>query len=393
MTATAARPILSEELLARFAQRAAIYDRESRFFEEDFEELRNAGYLTIPVPDELGGRGMTLAEVCQEQRRLAYSAHATALAINMHLYWVGLAADLWRAGDRSLEWLLRGAMEGEIYAAGHAESGNDIPLLLSTTKAERVDGGYRFTGRKSFGSLSPVWTFQGLHGMDTSDPSAPKIVHAFVRRSAPGLRIAENWDVLGMRATQSHDTILEGVFVPDEHVARVVPAGAAGVDPFVLGIFAWALLNFGNIYYALARHAVDEVVPGLKKKTSLGLSRPYAYHADYQHLLADMVIELEGIGPHLDKVAEDWSNGVNYGAEWPLKIVSAKYHAVEGAWKVVDGAMELSGGFGIFNASGMERLFRDARLGRIHPANAMITREFVAKTTLGINPDEQPRWG
>ena len=239
MTATTTRPILTEELLARCAQRAPTYDREGRFFEEDFEELRNAGYLTIPVPEELGGRGLSLAEVCQEQRRLAYHAHATALAINMHLYWVGLAADLWRAGDKSLEWLLRGAMEGEIYAAGHAESGNDIPVLLSTAKAERVDGGYRFTGRKSFGSLSPVWTFLGLHGMDTSDPNAPKIVHAFARRSAPGLRIVDNWDVMGMRATQSHDTELDGVFVPDEHVARVVPAGAAGVDPFVLGIFAW----------------------------------------------------------------------------------------------------------------------------------------------------------
>ena len=76
-----------------------------------------------------------------------------------------------------------------------------------------------------------------------------------------------------------------------------------------------------------------------------------------------------------------------------LKLVAAKFHAVESAWKVVDTALELSGGFGIFAASGMERLFRDARLGRIHPANAFLTREFVAKTALGISPDEQPRWG
>src|SRR5439155_3217964 len=104
---------------------------------------------------------------------------------------------------------------------------------------------------------------------------------------------------------------------------RVVPAGAGGVDAFVLGIFAWALMGFGNVYYGLAQHAIDQVIPSLKQRTSIGLSRPYAYHAEYQHALAEMIIELEGIGPHLDKVAEDWSNGVNHGGNWPLKLVSA----------------------------------------------------------------------
>ena len=66
----------------------------------------------------------------------------------MHVYWTGVAADLWRAGDTSLKWLLEEAVRGAVFAAGHAESGNDIPVLLSTTKAERVEGGYRFTGPK-----------------------------------------------------------------------------------------------------------------------------------------------------------------------------------------------------------------------------------------------------
>src|SRR5947208_5220987 len=146
--------ILTNEMLARFAERAPTYDRENRFFDEDFDELRSSGYLTCAVPADLGGGGLSLADVCRAQRRLAYYAPATALAVNMHIYWIGVAADLWRTGDTSLEWLLREAADGEIFAAGHAESGNDIPLLLSTTKAERVEGGYRFSGRKQFGSLS-----------------------------------------------------------------------------------------------------------------------------------------------------------------------------------------------------------------------------------------------
>lgn len=385
--------VLSEDTLQRCLERAPGYDEGNTFFQEDFDELKDAGYLTMAVPKELGGKGMTLAEVAREQTRLAYFAPATALAINMHLYWTGLVADVWRSGDRSLEWLLTEAAAGEVFAAGHAESGNDLPVLLSTTNAERVDGGYRFTGHKSFGSLTPVWTRLGIHGMDTSDPEAPKIVHAFMTRDAENYTIKDTWDVLGMRATRSDDTLLEGVFVPDQYIARVVPPGAAGIDLFVLGIFAWALLGFGSVYYGLARRAFDVTIEAIKKKTSLGLTRSMAYHAGVQHVVAEMAIELESIGPHLEKICQDWSTGVDHGAEWGAKICAAKYHAVKGSWKVVDKCIEVAGGFGIFKKAGLERLFRDARLGRIHPSNYFLTHEFVAKTVLGIDPDEAPRWG
>ena len=385
--------ILSDDLLAHCLERAPGYDRDNQFFTEDFDELRDAGYLLAAIPTELGGKGLSLAEVCQEQRRLGYHAPATALGVNMHFYWTGLMADVWRSGDTSMEKYLRAAADGAVFAAGHAESGNDIPLLLSATKAEKVDGGYKFTGRKSFGSLSPVWTYLGLHGMDTSDPNAPKVVHAFMPRDTPGYTVNDVWDVLGMRATQSQDTVLEETFIPDEHIARVVSAGAAGMDLFVLGIFAWALLGFANVYYGIAQRALDLTLATVKTKTSLGLSRSMAYHPEVQHEVAEMVLELEAIGPHIDKIAQDWSTGVDYGHEWPSKIIAAKYHAVQGSWKVVNTALDLAGGFGIFRQSGLERLFRDSRLGLIHPANSALTHEFVGKTALGISPDETPRWG
>jgi alkylation response protein AidB-like acyl-CoA dehydrogenase len=388
-----ARSPLTDEMLGQFSTRAARYDRDNAFFADDFKDLQSAGYLRLAVPQELGGFGLRLSDVVREQRRIGYHAAPTALAINMHLYWTGVAADLWRAGDRSQAWLLEAAAEGEVFAAGHAESGNDIPVLLSTTKAERVDGGYRFTGRKAFGSLSPVWTYLGLHGLDTADPAHPKVVHAFMPRDTEGYRIEETWDVLGMRATRSDDTILDGAFIPDRYVVRVVPAGAAGIDAFVLGLFAWALLGFGNIYYGLARRALDLTVESAKTKRSIALSRPMAYHAELQHRVAEMGLAFESIGPHLERIADDWSTGVDHGASWPAKIFAAKYQAVEGAWRIVDLALELAGGFGIFRRSETERLFRDARLGRIHPANSMLTHEIVAKTLLGISPDEAPRWG
>jgi alkylation response protein AidB-like acyl-CoA dehydrogenase len=229
--------------------------------------------------------------------------------------------------------------------------------------------------------------------MDTTDPKAPKVVHAFLPRDTRGISIKDTWDVLGMRATRSDDTVLEGAFVPKKYVVRVVPAGFAGADLFVLAIFAWALTNFGNIYYSIARRALDMTVESVKKKTSIGLTRSMAYHPEIQHAVAEMRCELEAIGPQLDKIAEDWSNGVDHGMDWPVKLIAVKYNAVEGSWRVVDQALDVAGGFGIFNRSGFERLFRDARLGRIHPANSALTHEVVGKLTLGINPDEQPRWG
>jgi alkylation response protein AidB-like acyl-CoA dehydrogenase len=213
-------------------------------------------------------------------------------------------------------------------------------------------------------------------------------------RQTEGYSIKDTWDVLGMRATASQDTVLEGAVVPDRFVARVVPAGFAGADLFILAIFQWALTGFANVYYGLARQLLDRTVESVKKKTSLGISRgSMAHHPEVQRGVAQMVMEVEALGPYLDRLADDWTNGVDHGMAWPLKIVAAKHRAVESCWKVADIALELAGGFGIFAASGVERLLRDARLGRIHPANPALTHEIVGKLTLGINPDEQPRWG
>jgi len=383
--------VLTEDLLKRCGERAAIYDRENRFFTEDFEELKAAGYLTGPIPSEFGGAGLTLAESCSEQTRLAYHAPATALALNMHLYWLGVAADLWRWGDKSLEWMFEEGMSGEIFAAGHSERGNDLPVFLSTATAKKVDGGYRISGHKMFGSLSPVWTRFGLHAMDADAEGGPQIVHAFMPRETAGYNIKETWDVMGMRATKSDDTILEDVFIEDKYIAHLVPAGQG--DPYILSLFAWALMGFASVYCGVAQRAIDLVLPTVQKKTSLAVTRSMAYHPEVQHAVAQMVLANESIKPYLERTCDDWTNGVDHGAAWPSKIVATKYHVVETCWKVVDIAMDVSGGNGMFRGNELERLFRDARCGRFHPATSSLTHEIVAKTALGIDLGEQPRWG
>ncbi|MGD9328413.1 MAG: acyl-CoA dehydrogenase family protein [Cyclobacteriaceae bacterium] len=382
-----------EKVFQNCQERAATYDKEDRFFQEDFDELQEGGYLLMSVPEEFGGYGLNLAECAEITRKLAYHAAPTALALNMHVYWVGLVADLWRQGDKSLEWLLKEAGEGKVFAAGHSESGNDHPVLYSTTEAKKVEGGYTFTGHKMFGSLTPVWDFLGIHAQDNSDPNNPKVIHAFMPRDSKGYEIRKVWDnVLGMRATQSDDTILKEVFIPDQYIARSLPTGFAGIDPFVLGIFAWALIGFANVYYGQAQRVFEMTVGKVQSKKSIALDRPsMAYHSGIQHDISEMVLELEGIGPHLDTTAREWSQGKDYGPAWGVKLVATKCHAVESAWRVVDKALDIVGGYGIFPVSGFERMLRDARLGRLHPANSYLTREILAKGMLGLDLDAQPR--
>ena len=346
--------------------------------------------------------GADLVRVVQEQRRLASYAPATALATNMHFYWTGLAADLLRAGDDTCKWILEEAAAGEVFAAGHGERGNDIPLLLSSTTAERVDGGYKFTGHKSFGSLTPVWTRLGLHGMDVSDPEAPKIVHAFMKRDDAGYQINETWDALGMRATRSDDTVLDGVFIPDERISYVVPAGAGGMNLFVLGIFAWALTTFSSIYLGLGERALELASEQLQSKTSMALGRgEYRYHPEFQHRFAEAVMDLDIVESMVSRFAEEWAREVPDAASWApensgkfvWRVVSMKHQSVKAVFRAVDGAVDVSGGFGVTRGGELERLFRDARMGPLHPSNFALTHELVAKIRLGIDLDAQPRWG
>lgn len=382
-----------EPIFKNCANRAAEYDANNLFFQEDFDELKAAGYLLMTVPEEFGGYGMLMDECQAITRKLAYCAAPTALALNMHVYWTGLISDLWRGGDTSMEWVLKEAGKGKVFAAGHAESGNDVPVLNSTSKAEKVEGGYKITGHKMFGSLTPVWDYLGLHAKDNSDPDNPMIVHAFMPRDFENFKIVKTWDdVMGMRATRSDDTILEGVFIPDKYIVRKVPVGFKGIDGFVLGVFAWALMGFGNVYFGLAQRMVDMVLKNVKKKKSISLDRPsMAYHPGIQRDVADMILELEAIGPHLDTIAREWTEGKAYGAAWGIKLFAAKCHAAEASWRIADKAMDVMGGFGLSRHSGFERLYRDARLGRIHPANGYITREVIAKGMLGLDLDGQPR--
>ena len=382
---------LPTDLLEGFRARAGALDAANAYFHEDLAELQEIGYLAAVVPESLGGWGWDVAQLARSQRRLAQYAPATALATTMHFYWTGIAAEFERAGDTSLRWILERTVAGDVFAAGHAEVGNDVPVLLSTCVAERVEGGYRLTGRKQFGSNGPAWTWLGAHAIDVDAPEGPQIVHAFVERGSAGVTVVETWDTLGMRPTQSHDTVLDGVFVPDARIGRVVPAGD-GNDPFVVFMGIWPLSLMAAVYLGIADRALELAVAGAKRKTSVAIERgAYAYNPFVQHQIAEMYLAREAAAATVEKYVSDWSNGVDHGAEWAPKTYATKWIAVEAAKHVVDKALDVVGGAGMFAGNELERLYRDVRCGGFHPGNDANTHEFVGKTVLGVLHD-QPRW-
>lgn len=377
--------VLPDALLERFRGRAATYDRDNAFFHEDLEELAAAGYLRLFVPVSDGGLGLGLESAAQCQRRLATAAPATALAVNMHLVWTGVAQVLAARGDQSLDYVLREAAGGEIFAFGNSEAGNDSVLFDSRTVAAPLpDGGYSFTGTKIFTSLSPAWTQLGIFGKDTEARNGEgELVHGFLRRDAPGYRILDDWDTLGMRASQSNSTVLDGAEIPPDRIFRKLPVGP-NADPLIFAIFACFETLLAAVYTGIGERALDLGVAAVKRRTSLkNGGRSYAQDPDIRWKVAEAAMAMDCLFPQLAVVARDVDALVDHGPQWFPKLVGLKVNATETARRVVDLAIRVSGGSSYFRGSELERLYRDVLAGIFHPSDDESAHNTVANAWLG----------
>jgi len=363
--------VLTEELLLRIRSRAAGYDRDNGFFQEDLDELRAAGYLAP----------RSLLEIARDQRLLAAHAPATALGVNMHLIWVGVARVLKDRGDNSLQWVLDDAAAGELFAFGISEPGNDLVLWDSLTTVDTVEGGYSFTGTKIFTTLSPAWTRLGIFGKQSA-PEGDRLVHGFITRDTPGWNSKGDWDTLGMRATQSHTTVLEGVFVPEARVARILPVGP-NADPFVFGIFSNFLLLIASVYAGIADRALELAVEAVKKRTSLKTGQTYDTDPDFRWRIADAALALDALAPQIETLARDVDELADHGADWFRLLTGVKHRATETARYVVDQAMRSVGGGGYRTSSELARLQRDVLAGIYHPSDTESVHSTVAANLLG----------
>src|SRR5688572_21914134 len=188
---------VAAELGAEFAPRAAEHDRENSFVAENFDRMREAGYLRLAVPKELGGLGATMRQVVFAQAELARACAATALAVNMHQYLVLANVFRWKKGAPGADNVLRRvAGEGIVLMTSGGSDG-----IWPSGKAVKENGGYRISGRKVFCSQAPAADVLTTMAVYDDPAEGPVVLLAGIPMTSPGITILDNWDVMGMRAT------------------------------------------------------------------------------------------------------------------------------------------------------------------------------------------------
>src|SRR5207237_819535 len=209
----------ARDLAADFATRAAQHDRDASDPVENYAALRAAGFYGLNVPRELGGAGIGLLGWSLAAEELAQGCASTALSFNMHLSVVGpvMASPLVpRATKERLAKMV--VHEGKLIGGNFSEPttsglvGTAVPL----TRARRVEGGYRITGRKAFASMIAAADYVMVMAYPDEATSPTAAMLLLVPPEAPGRRVEKVWDALGMRATRSDSMVLEECWVPDD---------------------------------------------------------------------------------------------------------------------------------------------------------------------------------
>ena len=333
MTVITSPDVLTQDILDRCARRAADYDRENRFFHEDFEELRASGYLLMAVPGgarwprPLARRGVPRDGAGSPTTRRQPRSPPTCTSTGPASPPTSTAAATARSPGCS-----RRPPRARCSPPATARPATTCRCCCRRRKAEPVDGGYRFTGHKMFGrsarcgpgSASTRWT----RAIPPTRRSCTRSCRGRPRATSSTRRGTRS--ACGRRAATTR--MLDGAFVPDRYIARVVPAGFAGADMFVLGIFAWAEPTFSSVYLG-DRPARDRP---RRRRARRSARRSHSAVRRWRTTRCSSTRSrrwrstLEGALPHVEKTADDWSNGVDHGGLWPAKLVATKYHAVEG---------------------------------------------------------------
>ncbi|MFT4220438.1 MAG: acyl-CoA dehydrogenase family protein [Microbacterium sp.] len=374
---------LADSLVEKFRDRAAANDESNEFPFENYEDMRRVGLLNLSVPEELGGMGATLFEVIPVIERLAYGDAATALAVNMHITPLAQWSEVWRkTGSPRLESLLREAAEGNlVWAAITSEFGTPNLMTDARTKAVRVDGGFRITGRKNFGTNSAVATHASTTARYDDPDKGPQLLMLKVSlKDNPSVRIHPVWNMMGMRATQSNDLEFADLFVPDEDVVHSFPVGY--LDATVTEtVFGSSQPAFGAVYVGLADAAIDWAKQQLRRRGLVDNPR-------VQDAIADVEILLETARAVLYRHTTQFGTPEYYD-EFTLQEIVAnsalvKHVCSSNAVAIFSRLIDVVGGAAYAKSLPFERMWRDVQAGQFMPVSSLAAHEFIAASSFGL---------
>ena len=379
----------AERLAEQLESRAADHDRDASYPFESVEALRQAGYLAAPVPQALGGLGVSsVHDVIVASGRLARGDASVAIGVNMHLVVVLNLVRRWRmargAGvarrERAFAASLREIASGHVVlAAAQSEPGQD--LTRPSTEAVRTRDGWRIDGHKIFCTMAPAATALLTSVRFVDDAGVERYGYVQIPADAGGVRINDDWDALGMRASGSHSVTFDAVELPASSLRGGFPVG----DPVPYlernlpsGLFH-ASASLGIAEAAFARAARPERI---------------GEDARARMLVAEAAIDLATSRAALSRAAaliddHHASNPADDGTDDEIVALfaegqAAKTFVSEAASRVVDRALALSGGAGYLNGSPLARAYRDVRAGAfMHPLGANRAYQFLGDVVLG----------
>ena len=389
--------LLTDEMLARFDERAPIYDRENRFFDEDFDELRRPATSLAAVPDRARRRRLGLDEYVRLQpparvrtpRPPRWPSTCTATGRASPPTCCGPATT--RAAGCSSK-----AAAGEVLRRPPRRGRQRPPAACCRPRtAERVDGGWRSAATRSSAACRRCGPTAASTPWTPPTRRTPQIVHGFLprgHRRAPDRRDVGHARACGRRRARTPCSTRRSC--PTSSSSLVCPAG---------------LRRRRAVPRVGLRLGAARLLRGLPRRGPAGL-RPHRRADAAAHV--DRPDRLDGAPPrgaaqrrrdahrprrrrgaaraHRRRLGDRRAEH----ADWPVRLVG---HPVSSSSTrpidIVDRALDLAGGAGAFKRNRLEQLFRDVRMGRFHPGNTMLAHELIGKLCLGIDPDDPQRWG
>ncbi|MBD2342826.1 acyl-CoA dehydrogenase family protein [Anabaena subtropica] len=374
VTPTASSPDVFElvaSLAADFATRAAIHDRDSSFPFENFQALHQAQLLNLTVPQEFGGQGANYTTICKVIEKIASGDASTALVLTMHYLQHSNAARTRNWHPTVYERLCRESVTGIVLlnaARVEPELGTPARGGLPATIAKKTSDGWLITGHKQYTTGSPILSYFIVWAR--TDEAEPRVGSFLVPRDFPGVRIEKTWDHLGMRATGSHDLILENVLIPQEYALDLHFLNTSlAPDPLKL---AGGSLWLSALYQGVATAARNWLVEYLHERQPANLGDSLATLPRFQTAVGEIEALLYANQRLIYSLANDIDQG-EYDTKVALQAQTVKYLATNNAIRAVEIGLELIGNPGLSKKNPLERHYRDVLCSRIHtPQNDAI---------------------
>ena len=338
--------------------------------------LRSARLLHLKVPTALGGDEAEPDLQFDVFERVAFASAAAAWCLFIYADSVGAACA--RLPDAGVERLL---------------ADGDVPVMcggggLRPGKLTAVAGGYRLNGRFRYGSGIHAASWALLNGLVADADGGPPEVRVVVAPTS-ALDVDDNWHMLGMRATGSHDYAAHDVFIPEEMTfpARIPPR--RGGRMFGTGIVGYLGYPVPAVALAIARRVLDEVV-ALASTSTRGYTRPQllATRTTFQSFLGEADQRLRAARALMIADGRALMEHVDHGGE-NLRAVEASTRAagsfaVRTATDVVAGAVRFAGGGALRQGTVIERATRDLTVVASHMLVNESAYENHAQFLLGI---------